>query len=130
MKLTTYGTITAGALVVALWIGGCAATLDIGKSDTVRVTAGYAFDAYASLYQPLLKAYSSLPYCQPAKAPCKDRALYRKLYDLDGAVVECADAAQKSIASPNPDLAAISACMHKVEDAKFAFAQAGVRTTP
>lgn len=123
---------TARAFIAGLFIASglvACATFGQGANDKIRVTAGYAFDAYANLYQPLLKAYSKLPYCaEPAVAPCRDHALYRKLYDLDGAVVDCSDAAQKSLASQSPDLFAITSCLGRVEEAKFAFASAGVKT--
>lgn len=115
--------------VCGLFLVGCASLIGQGANDKVRIGAGYAFDAYANLYQPLLKAYSKLPYCaEPAAPPCRDRALYKKLYDLDGAVVACAGSAQKSLASSSPDLFAITSCLQRVEEAKFAFASAGVKT--
>jgi len=106
------------ALPLMLLLGACS----VLQSDNTRVVVGDTFTAYTRLYQPVLIAYSKLPYCgNPAQPPCKDRELYSKLYYADAAAVACMSAAAESLASEAPDLGLITECISQVEVAKFNF---------
>jgi hypothetical protein len=113
-----------GASGVVIWLGlalvGCNG---LTTTDAARTGLGYSLAAYSG-YQGLLAEYAKLPYCEdPAVAPCRDRALYKKLYDADAVAVACAGAAQRSLETTSPDFVTIAACIKTVEDAKFAFAK-------
>jgi len=124
MKTITRGSIAAGLAVVILGVSlvGCA-LLPAKQLDAAKTATGYALTVYATGYQPILAEYAKLPYCgTPAVAPCRDRALYRKLYDLDGAVAQCSAAATATLASNSPDFALVNECVKSAEAAKLAFA--------
>lgn len=115
-------------LAGALALGGCVTQSTV---DAARVTGAYAFTFYGSVYQPMLAEYAKLPTCgKPAKAPCKDAALYKRLYAMDAAVADCAVAAQKSLSSQFPDFPLINACIQQVEVTKLEFAKNGMKVTP
>lgn len=115
----------AMASAIALGLLGCQSQSTL---DASRITAAYAFTFYASAYQPALAQYARLPTCSATvKAPCKDAALYKKLYELDGAVANCAVAAQLSISSETPDFPMINACIQQVEIAKLEFASKAMK---
>lgn len=103
---------------------GCA--LLGGFQDEARTSAAYTLTIYNKAWQPALHAYAKLDYCgSPAVPPCRDRALYRKLYDLDAAVAACAPAAIAALKS-DLDLSLVPDCVAKVEEAKAAFAKGGL----
>lgn len=134
MRKITMTMLAAPAMIVALAVGmvGCN-SLGTGTTDAARVAVGIGFETYASGYQPVLALYAKLPYCgDPAVPPCKDRALYKKLYEADATVAKCAAAAQVSLASESPDFVAISACVQSVEASKLVFASplAATANTP
>ena len=119
-QLKTLGFASGAVIWLALALVGCNG---LTTTDAARTGLGYSLAAYSG-YQGLLLQYSKLPYCEePAVAPCRDRKLYKKLYDADAVAVACASAAQESLASQSPDFVTIAACIKTVEDAKFAFAQ-------
>lgn len=116
------------ALAGALALAGCVSQT---TSDAARITGAYAFTFYGSVYQPMLAQYAKLPTCgTPAQAPCKDPALYKKLYELDGAVAKCAVAAQTSLSTSMPDFVMINGCIEQVEMAKLEFAKHGMQVAP
>lgn len=122
MKRVLIGMTVAYMLV---GISACA-LLGAGVSEKARVGAQYSMTMYAYVWQPALKVYGELKTCEePAVAPCKDRALYSKLYKIDGAIAECAPAAVKALAE-NQDYSGLVKCMEKVEEAKIEFAKAGI----
>lgn len=133
MKIVLRTMAAASVLVVTLALGlaGCNSA---APTDAARTALGIGFTVYADGYQPVLKFYSSLPECgNPAQPPCKDKALYKKLYDADAAVAKCSAAAQASIASENPDYTLIAGCLRSVEASKLVFASpvaAGGKVTP
>jgi hypothetical protein len=113
------------ALVGALALAGCQTNSAV---DAARITGAYAFTFYGSVYQPMLMQYAKLPTCgTPAQAPCKDPVLYKRLYELDGAVAQCAAAAQASLSSSAPDFVMINGCIQQVELAKLEFAKHGMQ---
>jgi hypothetical protein len=120
---------TATALVVALGVSlSSCALLPQKQLDAAKTATGYALTVYATAYQPILAEYARLPYCgEPAVAPCRDRALYKKLYELDGAVAQCSAAVTATLASNSPDFEAVNECVRQAEAAKLAFATAGMK---
>jgi len=124
---------TAAVLTIGLAFGLVACNTQNAVTDSARIALGVGFEAYASGYQPVLTLYSKLPYCgDPAQPPCRDRALYKKLYEADAAVAKCSKAAQESLASPTPDFVAITACIQHVEASKLVFVSplAATASTP
>ena len=116
------------AAVAAIGLAGCQTSNPV---DAARVTGAYAFTFYGSVYQPMLAEYAKLPTCSATvKAPCKDAALYRKLYAMDAAVADCAVAAQQSLSSQFPDFPLINSCIQQVEVTKLEFAKQGMKVTP
>lgn len=110
---------------LAIALTACA-LLPKDQLDAAKVGAGYGLTVYATAYQPILAEYARLPYCaEPAAPPCRDRALYAKLYALDGAVAQCAVAMQATLASNSPDFTAVNECVKTIERAKLAFAMKG-----
>lgn len=116
------------AAVAAIGLAGCQTS---NPADAARITGAYAFTFYASVYQPMLAEYAKLPTCgTPAQRPCKDKALYTKLYAMDAAVADCAVAAQRSLSSEFPDFPLINACIQQVEVTKLEFAKQGMKVAP
>ena len=128
-QLKTLGFASGAVIWLALALVGCNG---LTTTDAARTGLGYSLAAYSG-YQGLLLQYSKLPYCEePAVAPCRDRKLYKKLYEADAAVAKCSKAAQESLASPTPDFVAITACIQHVEASKLVFASplAATANTP
>ena len=79
-QLKTLGFASGAVIWIALALVGCNG---LTTTDAARTGLGYSLAAYSG-YQGLLLQYSKLPYCEePAVAPCRDRKLYKKLYDAD-----------------------------------------------
>lgn len=117
--LVTMGSASFAVVLLAFGLVACGSS----TPDSLKTTLRIGFTAYAEGYQPALKFYSSLPSCgNPAQPPCKDKELYKKLYDADAAVATCAPAAVASINSETPDYSLIGECLTKIEQAKLTFA--------
>lgn len=111
----------AGTMLVAC------ALLPKGVDQNLRQSLAMSFTVYGTAWQPALIRYSKLDYCgEPAVAPCRDRVLYAKLYAADAAVANCAKGAVQAL-NENTELSSVAACIEKVEAAKLAFAQGGLK---
>ena len=114
------------ALGLVLLLASCQS---LGDSEThLRKSVAYSLTTYAVIWQPALITYSGLPYCDKVQSGlCKDRALYKKLYEADAAVAACAPAALEAVQTKGLDLSGVPACLQTIESAKAAIAAAGVK---
>lgn len=111
MKLVTHTMLVVGAFIGLM---GCA-MLGLDQ-DSPKEVLYKAYSAYVKVYQPLLLGYDKLEYCgSPAKPPCKDKALYRKLYHADAAIMACGVTAKKAIWS-DVDYAAVEPCLTRINE--------------
>lgn len=114
------------ALSLVFLLAGCQTA---GDAEThLRKSVAYSLTTYAVVWQPALITYSGLPYCDKVPSgPCKDRGLYKKLYEADAAVASCVPGAIQAVQSKGLDLSGVPACLQTIESAKAAIATAGVK---
>lgn len=121
---------TFAAAGLVMFLAACTllqGALGTNTADGARKAAGAALTVYAQSWQPMLKVYSQLPVCgSPARAPCQDPKLYRKLYDLDGAASSCIVAATIALNAASPDFSKVTGCVDSINQAELSFAQAGI----